>query len=113
MSFTMDFEMEWEPEERQFPSKREPVWSDPEWRKTWLLGMTDQELENMSPREKGAILPAYTWDSGYETYGERALYYIVGSQLATAAHIQSSLTKAEKIRLGQAILDWRDSRTAT
>jgi len=112
MSFTMDFEMEWEPEERQFPSKLDPVWSDPEWRKTWLLGMTDEELANMSPREKGATLPAYAWDSGYETYGERALYFIIGSQLAVAAHV-SSLTKPEKIRLGQAILEWSNSRTAT
>jgi hypothetical protein len=110
MSFMLDFDME--PEERQFPSKLDPVWSDPEWRKTWLLGIDDAELDKMSPREKGTTLPAYTWDSGYETYGEKALYIIVGSTLAREAKLKG-LTKMEQINLGRVVLEWRNSGTAT
>jgi len=39
-------------------------WNDPDWRAEWLDGLTDDELNEMTPREKGQRLKAYAFGRG-------------------------------------------------
>lgn len=72
---------------RQSPYPWDDEWNDPEWRAFWLNGHTDEELEKMSPRQKGLTLPAYVSRHGYDIYGERALNIIIGARLLDEADI--------------------------
>lgn len=72
---------------RQYPHPYSDEWQDPEWRAYWLNGLTDEELDRMSPREKGQRVRAYTWSNGYETYGCRALHYNLACDLFNRANI--------------------------
>lgn len=71
----------------QYPHPESDEWNDPEWRAYWLDGLTDDELNTMSPREKGARVRAYAWNSGYETYGCRALHYTLACDLFARANV--------------------------
>jgi len=62
---------------RQYPHPESEQWNDPDWRAEWLDGLTDDELNQMTPREKGQRLKAYAFGSGYSTYGINAHHYTV------------------------------------
>ena len=61
----------------QYPHPESEQWNDPDWRAEWLDGLTDEELNQMTPREKGQRLKAYAFGSGYSTYGVTAHHYTV------------------------------------
>jgi hypothetical protein len=53
----------------QSPHPESEQWNDPDWRAEWLDGLTDDELNEMSPRQKGTRLKAYVYANGHDHYG--------------------------------------------
>lgn len=102
---TLDLDTETMPtDERQYPSRQSVEWKNPEWRQRFLGNHTDEELDAMGPRWKGAALYAYVWRDGYEFYGHPALYYIRATEILTDAHVaHEKLSPAELIRIGQVV----------
>jgi len=93
---------------RQSPTPWSEEWNDPVWRKQWLNGLTDEQLAEMSPLEKGKYLRDYVWDSGYEVYGQDAMRYLHGINILLTARIPiDRLQRFEIVALGKAIFDWR------
>lgn len=78
-------------------------WDDEEWRKVWLNGLTDEELDSMSPFSKGQCLPAYYFEpGGSEWYGPSASHLLVGIRFLEQAGLDlSKLTLREKWRVGK------------
>ena len=84
------------------PSER---WRDPEWRATWLLGLTDDQLNAMSPYQKGHLLPAYVWLGHHaELFGADALNYEDGRTIARLAKLNLGINPSPSvyIALGKA-----------
>lgn len=62
----------------QHPHPFSREWCDPDWRETWLNGMSDDELEECSPERLRSILPQYVLcftlnQDPMHLYGEHAL----------------------------------------
>jgi hypothetical protein len=93
----------WPDDPRQTPHPDSAEWHDPEWRDTWLLGLHDETLTNLSPFEKGSVLPAYVYRNGYEVYGQAAADQILGSQIWAAVGLDVGLQPWALGRLGAVI----------
>lgn len=95
------------PYSRQTPARWSEEWADPTWRALWLNGLSDDELDAMSPRQKGNYLPAYLWDCGHETYGNDAAMFSIAHEVLANAQIQAErLQKRQLIELGKSIYEW-------
>lgn len=95
------------PYSRQNPARWSEEWTDPTWRALWLNDLSDDELDNMSPMQKGNVLPAYLWDCGHETYGTDAVMFSIAHEVLSNARIPvERLQKHQLIALGKSISDW-------
>lgn len=94
----------------QYPRRYTTQWNDPEWRLNWLGGISDEELDTMSHRERGARLPAYWMVNGIAHYGERAEHYILGSEILAEAGIRRQMTQHEIIALGSVVASMLEQR---
>lgn len=90
---------------RQHPHPESEEWNDSEWRAEWLAGLTDEELDGMSPLLKGLRLKAYVWANGYSLYGEQADLYTVALRFFNEVVRGSGerFTRDELIKFGAAL----------
>lgn len=94
----------------QYPRRYSNQWSDPAWRLQWLGGISDEELDIMSHRERGARLPAYWMQNGIAHYGERAKHHILGSEILAEAGVRRQMSQHEIIAIGSVVASMLEHR---